>query len=330
MDSYRDWNALRRLHSVALRGLCVDSPPVVFCFCPYSHMVWAGWWTTPPRATYAWMGPEHTTKDLGIPKSHLASGGLAFVQRSPDEVVTAMARWGLERTIELGAVLNVTVHHSTPKNSLADEIVLAGGAFISRSAIPRPLLPTARYYSVTRTDIIAPAPNWLNPIQSSVQRANLWFGTAMMSTVFMFTRGWLVATAVTLPVAAFPIAAVIGAANLHYLNVAIWAVFAAAAVVIKDGVWATSQLAYQVTGSPSMQTLALVVMMYLLSVCGISSAMGMILLFPRWFWATMRMCTSWSRTMANAIVPPPTIAQIPRSSVSIPDRAAFLGRRPTR
>ena len=88
------------------------------------------------------------------------SGGLAIAQRSSGEIVAVIGRGDHVRTSDMGAVMNVTIRPSTPNGELADEVALAGGVFIGRTAIPHSTLPTVRYYAMTRTDIGTPPPNW--------------------------------------------------------------------------------------------------------------------------------------------------------------------------
>ena len=89
-------------------------------------MARAGWRETPLRGTYDWMGPEHSPRDIRTSKAHLVSGGLALAQRSPDEVVVALlGRCDRGRTSDQGALLNVTIHPSTPNGAMGDEIALA-------------------------------------------------------------------------------------------------------------------------------------------------------------------------------------------------------------
>ena len=153
-------------------------------------MVWTGWRDTPLRASYEWIGPEHNPRDVRTLKYHLVSGGLAFVQRSPDEIVAVIGRCDHGRTSDMGTVLNVTIPPSTPNGALADEIVLAGGVFAGRTAIPHASLPTVRYYALTRTDLGPPALTRVAFFTSSLHQMRRWTQMLGTTTAFMFAHGW--------------------------------------------------------------------------------------------------------------------------------------------
>ena len=87
-----------------------------------------------------------------------------------------------------------------------------------------------------------------------------WDRISGSTSAFMFAQGWLVASAVTHPEASFPIITRAIASTLRLYNLTMWGALVLLGMAIKDGVWAASQLAPQITGEPSFQTMALIIM----------------------------------------------------------------------
>ena len=264
-------------------------------------MVLNGWLAAPLRPAYDWVGPEHNTRDIRALKYHLVSGGLAFLQRSVAEIAVLISNGSHGRTSDAGTVLNVTVHPSSPISALSDEIGLLGGAFLSRTAIPNGVLPSVRYYALALTDLAPPSPSFLEYWSQRIHRIANWARAIGSTSICMSPQGWLVASAVTHPAASFPFLTVEVAASLHFSNMAFWEALGVFVTAIKDAVLAASTLVHQITGGASLQTWAMVVMLYLLVICGLSSGFGLVMLFARWFTVT----TQQRVRLSGTLIPPP-------------------------
>ena len=102
-----------------------------------------------------------------------------------------------------------------------------------------------------------------------------WFGSTLSRSVFMFTQGWLTGVAIHHPVFAFPIVTVVYGRCLHYSNMtfmdAIW----------RLGYWIVEAVVFciyaieKMTGGPTPNTLIVLMLIYGLVLCGLSSACGL-------------------------------------------------------
>lgn len=170
-------------------------------------MVWP--WSVSSLMNFNWVGHSHYSKDLRASKQHLSSGGIVYVRRPPGDFAAVFSRWPHGRTSGAGAMLTVSTRPSLiPDGALTSEINASGTCFIGRKAIPHSSAPTVRYYALTRTDL-STLSSWLSPVPGVLYSSSVWLRGLIMHTSFMFTQGWLTASAFQHPVLALPIVAVV-------------------------------------------------------------------------------------------------------------------------
>ena len=180
-------------------------------------------------------------------------------------------------------MLNVSTHPSlAPNSTLTNDINASGACFVGCTAIPHASAPTVRYYSLTPSDR-DPQYSWLSAVPGLVYSASVWLRDVIPHTTFMFPQGWLTAAAFHRPVLAFPIVTAICASCLHYFNLTLFDAFWGAMTMDGHGVAYARQLIQVVTGEPTTNAVVSIVLVYLVALCGLSSACGMAFLVWRRF-----------------------------------------------
>ena len=282
------------------------------------HMVWP--WSVSSLMNFHWIGPVRNAKDLRALKQHLPSGGIVYVQRPPSDFAAIVSRGAQERTSEAGAMLNVSTNPSfIPNGALTSEINATGTRFIGRTAIPHASAPTVRFYALTRTDVSSPS-SWLSAVPGLVYSSTAWLRGVIMHTSFMFTQGWLTASAFQHPVLTCPIVTVICASFLHYFNWTLFDSFWGALAMAGHGVVYALQLIQLVTGEPTTNAVVFILMVYLVALCGISSACGMAFLVWRGFLWIVSMTLNVSANKPTALLNSSSVIVSPTATFGVLER----------
>ena len=252
-------------------------------------MVWS-LWQLGPGTSYNWIGPQRNANDLRGMQSHLENGGAVFAQRPPGEVDAVVGRGPHGGTTEDGAMLNVAIRPSVlPSGTHAQEIQLGGVFFVGRTDLPHALVPTARYYALTRVDL-ALVESWPSYLTGLVSASERWAVSTAVQAAFMFTQGWLAATAIQHPVFSLPIVTIVCASCLHYFNVTEYEVSLAMFAIIGDGVMYIFTGIQNATGSPTPNTSIAIILIYLSVIGGLSSACGLSCLIWQSVVRLLKMC----------------------------------------
>ena len=149
--------------------------------------------------------------------------------------------------------------------------------FISRTAIPHRSVPTVRYYALARShgNVSNTPSSWLAERLHWMTALWTWLGSTLSHSIFMFSQGWMTGVAIQHPVFAFPILTMVYGSTLHYFNLtfmdSVWWMGSVLVEALKYCIYGIQML----TGGPEPNTLIILLLMYGLVLCGLSTACGL-------------------------------------------------------
>ena len=173
-----------------------------------------------------------------------------------------------------GAMLKAPNNQAADQtNPLAVEIQRTGFCSIGRTAIPNGTYPTVRYYSIAST-ALGRKTSRMDILRKYMGSVELWAQAISAQIIFMFAQGWLVATTISRPVAAFPAGVAITTSSLHFCNVTVKEVFWWVAQMVTEGLVYGAQMIHQMAGEPGWMAVVILLGMYMAVLCGLSTLVG--------------------------------------------------------